>query len=388
MKKKIVILGSTGSIGISTLEVIKVKKKSFIIELLSANKNYKLLIKQAKYFKPKKILINDKRYFYKLKSGLKKTKIKIYYGNESLSSIINKKVDYTMSSIVGIAGLKPTLDAIKFSKVIAIANKESIVCGWNLISKKLKKYKTKLIPVDSEHFSIFHLCKNSQDKDIEEIIITASGGPFLKTPINKLNKIKPKEAVKHPTWKMGKKISVDSANLMNKVFEMIEACKLFKFNVSKYKIMIHPQSCVHSIVRFKNGLTKMVLHEADMKIPISNSIYESDTKLTNIQKVDPKILTKLTFDSVDHKRFPSIKLFKKILSAGISAPTIINAANEELVSLFLKNKIKFTDIVKNLNKLIQHKEFKKISQKEPKSLNDINILDKWARLKTHKISVR
>ena len=253
MKKKIVILGSTGSIGRSTLEVIKKDKKNFDVVLLTANNNFTKLIQQAKEFKVKNVLIKNEKFYLKVKNSLKKTKTRVYSGDASINKIISRKIDLTMSAIVGLAGLQPTVDAIKVSKTVALANKETIICGWHLLSKLKKKYKTEILPVDSEHFSIMELTKNVTDDEIEEIIITASGGPFLRVPRNKLNDIKPKQAINHPNWKMGKKISVDSANLMNKVFEVIEAYKLFGFKKKKYRIMIHPQSYVHSIICFKNG---------------------------------------------------------------------------------------------------------------------------------------
>jgi 1-deoxy-D-xylulose-5-phosphate reductoisomerase len=293
-----------------------------------------------------------------------------------------------MSAIVGIAGLQPTIESIKISKVVAIANKESIICGWDLISKFIKKYKTTILPVDSEHFSIAELTKNIKDKDIEEIIITASGGPFLRVSKNRLSRITPKEAVRHPNWKMGKKISVDSANLMNKVFEVIEAYKLFNFNKKKYKIIIHPQSYVHSIIRFKNGLVKMIMHNTDMKIPISNTIYGNKNKFLKINKINTNTLNGLTFYNVDVKRFPSIKLINKCLNLGHLAPTIVNASNEVLVKLFLTKKIGFLDIVRNINKIIEDKDFKKYAKRRPKGINDIKIADNWARLKTMSMCVR
>ena len=259
MRKKIAILGSTGSIGKSTLDVISKNRKNFDIVLLSANNNYKKLIQQAKKFKARNIIIKNELHYQKVKKLLKKTKTKVFSGDIPLSSIISEKLDFTMSAIVGLAGLQPTVDAIKVSKTVALANKETIICGWHILKKLKNKYRTEILPVDSEHFSIMELTQNTKDDEIEEIIITASGGPFLHTPLKKLNFITASQAIKHPNWKMGKKISVDSANLMNKVFEVIEAHKLFKFNRRKYRIIIHPQSYVHSIIRFKNGLTKMIL---------------------------------------------------------------------------------------------------------------------------------
>ena len=388
MRKKIAILGSTGSIGRTTLEVIKSDKKNFEIVLLTANNNYKKLIQQAKEFKVRNVLIKNEIFFNKVKNALKNHKTKVYCGNKSLCSIVKKKLDYTMAAIVGIAGLKPTIECIKISNNVAIANKESIICGWDLISKSIKKYKTNIIPVDSEHFSIMELSKNSQDNEISEIIITASGGPFLKTPIRKLKYVKPHEAIRHPNWKMGKKISIDSASLMNKVFELIEATKLFKFNHKKYKILIHPQSYVHSIICFKNGLTKMILHNPDMKIPISNIINGCDNKYFNVKKINSKTLNKLNFYEVDKKRFPSVNLISKCLNTGSLAATILNASNEELVSMYLKKKLKFTDIVRNLHKILKHKNFVKYAKKRAKNIKDIYMIDKWARLKIRSMSVR
>ena len=385
MKIKIAILGSTGSIGKSTLDIIRKDKKNFDVVLLTANNNYKKLIQQAKQFKVKNVLIKNHKFYLKVKNSLKKTKV--YSGDISIKKIFSKKLDYTMSAVVGLAGLQPTIDAIKISKTVAIANKETIICGWNILSKFIKKYKTQILPVDSEHFSIMELTKNVSDSDVEEIIITASGGPFLKKPLNKLNHVKPVQATNHPNWKMGKKISVDSANMMNKVFEVIEACKLFRFNKKKYKIVIHPQSYVHSIIRFKNGLIKMILYNTDMKIPISNTIYQNENSFSNKSKIDTKILNKLNFEKVNINKFPSIKLIKKCLNSGYSTPIIINASNEVLVDLFLKRKINFLDIVATINKIFKDEDFNKYAKRKPKSVKEIKIIDDWARLKTTNMCV-
>ncbi len=382
MKKKIAILGSTGSIGKSTLEVIKKDKKNFDIILLTANNSYKKLIQQAKEFKAKNVLIRNKKFYIKVKNSFRNSKTKVFSGDVSIKKIVSKKLDYTISAVVGLAGLQPTIDAIKISKIVAIANKETIICGWQILSKALKKYKTKVVPVDSEHFSIMELTKENSNNDISEIIITASGGPFLKTPIKNLKKIKPKQAIKHPNWKMGKKISVDSANMMNKVFEVVEASKLFNFDKSKYKIMIHPQSYVHSIIRFKNGLIKMILYRTDMKIPISNIINGSKNNTIKESNINIKNLNNLNFQKINTKKFPSIKLLHKFFTLGPSTPIIINAANEVLVDLFLKGKIEFLDIVKVINKILRGKDFKKYARRKPSSIKVIKMADNWARLKT------
>ena len=223
---------------------------------------------------------------------------------------------------------------------------------------------------------------------MEEIILTASGGPFLNMSKNKMSNVSPAQAIKHPNWSMGKKISVDSANLMNKVFEVIEACKIFKFKKTKYRIMIHPQSYVHSIIRFRNGLIKMILHNTDMKIPISNTLYGKENFISNIKKINTITLNNLSFQNVSSNKFPAIKLINKCLNSGFLAPTIVNASNEVLVDLFLNNKIKFLDIVGTISKIFRDKDFKKYARKKPKTVKDIRIADNWARLKTMSLCVK
>ena len=387
MKKRIAILGSTGSIGKYTLDIIRKDKKNFQIILLTANRNYKQLIKQANEFKVKNILIYDDKYYEYTKEKLKYKKINIFSRKNKLSEIFNRKIDYTMSAISGLDGLKPTLEVIKFSKTIGIANKESIICGWYLIKKKLKKYSTKFIPIDSEHFSIWNLTREYSNNDIEEIILTASGGPLLNSSIRFQKTITPEKAVMHPNWKMGKKISVDSANLMNKVFEIMEANRMFNFDLEKYKILIHPQSYVHAIIKFKNGLIKMLLHDVDMKIPIFNSIYDDKLKYIASKKINSKTLNNLNFYEVDKTKFPSIKLLKKISKENTLYDTVITIANDELVKLFLQHKISLRQVVTNLVKIINLKEYKKYFSKKPTSLNEIHKVRKLVRLKTNGISV-
>ena len=388
MKKKIAILGSTGSIGKSTLDVIKRNKKNFNVVLLTANKNYKKLIQQAKDVKAKNVLINKKLFYDKVKKGLKNSSTKVHSGNISIKDIVKGKLDCTMVAIVGIAGLQPTLDAIKNSKSVAIANKESIICGWNILLKEVKKNKTKIFPVDSEHFSIMELTKNVDDKEVEEIIITASGGPFLNFSKKRLKNVRPAQAIKHPNWSMGKKISVDSANLMNKVFEVIEAYKLFRFDKKKYKIVIHPQSYVHSIILYRSGLIKMILYNPDMKIPISNILNGKKNNAKYVKNINIHKLSKLSFQKVNSNQFPSVNLIEKSLKYGLLTPTIINAANEVLVDLFLSNKIGFLDIVNTINKIFKDKDFRKYARRIPATINDIKTADNWARLKTNSICVR
>ena len=274
MKKKVAILGSTGSIGKTSLNILRKDSKKFEIVLLSANSNYPLIKKQIKIYKPKYFIVNDFNVFQKIKKNHKRNKVKIYNKFSDLN-LKNLKFDITISAIVGIAGLEPTIKFTKISKKILLANKETIICGWHILEKICKRTKTLVAPIDSEHFSINELTKNYDNKDVEKIYITGSGGPFLRKPIRQFKNIRVADAINHPNWEMGKKISVDSSTMMNKVFEVIEAFKLFSFEEKKYEIIIHPQSLVHAIVFFKNGQTKFLYHETDMKIPIANGIYEN-----------------------------------------------------------------------------------------------------------------
>ena len=387
--KKIAIFGSTGSIGTSLLDIIKKDQKNFNIELLTANKNYKKLIKQAKTFKVKNIIITDKTSFSIAKKLLKNSKIKVFLNFLSLKKIFikKKKIDYAMCSISGFQGLKPTLDIIKYTKTVAIANKESIICGWNLIKKDLKKYQTSFIPVDSEHFSIWSLINNNKNNIYEKIYITASGGPFRKFSLKKFSNISIKDALNHPNWSMGKKISIDSATMMNKVFEIIEAKKIFDLKYEQLEILVHPKSYLHAIVKFNNGLSKLLVHDTNMIIPIFNSIYHNDNKMIKSKKIDIKILNNLDLNKVDKKRFPVIKIIKKLSEKDSLFETVIVSANDKLVNLFLDNKIKFTDISKTLLKISSLKEFSKFKLIIPNNIDEINDLADYVSLKIDSMSV-
>ena len=349
--KKIIILGSTGSIGKQTLEIIKKDKNKFKILLLSTDKNINLLSKQIKIFKVKNIVVTNKKKYKILKKKFKK--IRIFPDFKKIDKKIITKADYAMSAISGIEGLRPTIGIIKKTKRIAIANKESLICGWSLIQKELKKHKTEFIPVDSEHFSIWSVIKDYQKSDIEKIILTASGGPFLNKMIKK--NILPRDATSHPNWVMGKKISIDSATMMNKIFEIIEAKKIFDIELNKFEILIHPKSYVHAIVKLKNGLIK--------------------------------ILNSLNLQKVRIKKFPVIKILDKITKKESLFDTVLVSINDELVNLFLENKIKFLDISSKLWYLINSPFFSKFKHQKPKNLAQIEKLNEFVRLKTRALSV-
>ena len=287
-----------------------------------------------------------------------------------------------MSSITGLDGLRPTLNAIKFTKNILIANKEAIICGWNLIEKEMSKNKTKFIPVDSEHFSIWSLLKRNELTKIDKIFITASGGPFLNLPKKNFSKISIKSALKHPNWKMGKKITIDSATLMNKVFEIIEAKNIFKIPYKDLKILIHPKSYVHAIIKFSNGLSKLLIHDTSMKIPIANAInYKNLSKNIKFNELDINKLNNLDFSSPDYNKFPSLKILKLLPNKISLFETVLITANDEVVKLFLNKKIKFTKIVPLINTIIKSKTFNKYKKITPKKLDNITKLSDFVRLK-------
>jgi 1-deoxy-D-xylulose-5-phosphate reductoisomerase len=369
MKKRIAILGSTGSIGKTLIEIIKKDKKNFEVILLTADKNYRQILKQAKILRVKNLIITDKKAYLKLSQN-NPDNIKIYNNYDCFNKIFKKKIDYVMSSISGINGLIPTTKIIKFTKKIAIANKESIICGWNLIKKDLKKYKTTFIPVDSEHFSIFYSLKGNNISNIEKIYLTASGGPLINTLKTKLKNIKISEAIKHPNWKMGKKISIDSATMMNKVFEIMEAKKIFNLNYDSLDILVHPSSYVHAIVKFNDGMIKIIAHDTNMKIPIFNSLHNSEKKIKT-DKLNIKKLNFLDLKKVDIDKFPSIKIIKQLKNNESSLETLIVLANDILVDLFLLKKIYFTDIVRFLQKIIKMKKF---NNHRLKKINDISSI--------------
>ena len=387
MKKKIAILGSTGSIGKSTIDLIKKDKDKFEVVLLTSHKNIKELDKQIKIFKVKNLIITENKSYLYFKKKYKNSKIKIFNSYKNLNYILNKRIDYTMSSISGLTGLEPTLKIIKKTKIIAIANKESIICGWDLIKKELKKYKTEFIPVDSEHFSIWSLIKNVNQNLIDKIYITASGGPFLNWPLKKIMKATPSNALKHPNWSMGEKISIDSATMMNKVFEVIETQRIFGLSKSKIKILVHDKSYVHAIVKLKNGINKILAHDTNMKIPIFNSIYHNTNKSFKSKELDIKKLNNLNLKNINVRQFPFLKILKIIPNMNTLFETVVVSANDELVNLFLKKKINYSQFQKKLLSIINLKEFQAYKKKKPINIKEISRLNNYVRLKIRELCI-
>ncbi len=375
---KISILGSTGSIGSTTLNIIKKNKKNFQIVFLSANSNIRTLFKQSKELNVKNVIIPNQKLNNKWKNTFKKNQIKIYHNFNSFDKIIKRKLDYVINGISGLDGLDPTLKIIKYTKNLAIANKESIICGWNLINKLLLKNKTNFIPVDSEHFSIYQLIKNHKKKNLKKIILTASGGPFLKR--KNLKKIKLQDALKHPNWTMGKKITIDSSTLMNKVFEVIEAKKIFNLDLKKIDILINPNSYVHAIVIFNNGTIKFLAHETRMDIPIFNSIYQlNNNAFYKTKNIDLNKINNLNLSQPNIKHFKTLNILKLIPSKDSLFETVLISVNDELVRMFLNNEIKYEKLLYYLLKIIKFPNFKKYCKVRPNSIKDILKTNKLAK---------
>ena len=384
MKKKIAIIGSTGSIGKNLLEIISNDINDFKINLLTADKDHKTLLRQAKKFNVTNLIIKNKSSYKVLKKKTSNTNIKVFNSFEHLGLIFKNKIDYVMNSIMGIDGLEPTIKIIKYTKNLAIANKESIICGWNIILKELKKNNTNFIPVDSEHFSIWYGLQNLKATNVEKIYLTASGGPFRKLSLNKFKKIKINQAVSHPNWTMGKKISVDSATMINKVYEVIEAKNIFNIPYQNIEIIIHPKSYIHALIKFTNGLTTIIAHDTTMKIPIFNSLYSKSDKKIFTNTINFKTLNNLNLSKLNSIRYPMIKLLKILPSKSSLFETVIVAANDTLVDLFLNKKINFINIQKELFKILKFKEFNKFKKISPKKLEDVIKLNDYVRLKVLK----
>ena len=370
MSKNIVILGSTGSIGKSTLNSI-VRKKNFKVILILANKNISELLKQCLNYKVKNAIIEDEKKYIKYKKNFENKNIKLFLGLKNIDKILNKRINYCVNSITGIDGLEPMLKIIPYTNKILIANKESIICGWDFILRKLKKFNTEFIPIDSEHFSIWKLTKNENINKVDKIILTASGGPFLNKKKKEISNIKPKFALKHPNWKMGKKISIDSATMMNKIFEYIEAKNIFNLKKNQLSILIHPSSFVHAIIVFKENIIKFLAHETDMSIPISSALnlHNKFDKKKNYNLISK--LNNLKFKKPSSKQFPLLSIIDMIPENSTFFETILITINDNLVNKYLNNHINYKSIHLNILKLLKTPFFVKFYKLKPKNIYDI-----------------
>lgn len=375
MKKRIAILGSTGSIGSQTLEVIREHIDRFDVEVLTANTNFELLIRQAKEFLPNAVVIKDEAHYQQLKEALSHLPVKVFAGSESLSQVVEMdSVDMVVTAMVGYSGLKPTIAAIKAHKDIALANKETLVVAGKIIIDLARKYQVRILPVDSEHSAIYQCLAGEGFNKIEKVILTASGGPFRKFNKEELKRVSPEQALNHPNWEMGPKITVDSASLMNKGFEAIEAKWLFHIEPDQIEVLIHPQSIIHSMVQFEDGSIKAQLGLPDMKLPILYAISFPERLKTRFPRLDFSNHSNLSFETADRKNFPNLDLAFNAMKQGGNIPCALNAANEIAVEAFLKRKIGFAEMPEIIEKGIHNIAF----VSEP-TIEDLENTDKEIR---------
>lgn len=345
MKKRIAILGSTGSVGSQTLSVIEEQSQFLTVEVLTAYSNAGLLIEQAIKYQPNVVVIGDKNRYSQVRDALENYDVKVYAGEDAISQVVEMDtIDIVMMGIVGFNALKPIISALKSKKKIALANKESLVVAGDIISKTALENGTQIIPVDSEHSAIFQCLMGELDNPIKRIVLTASGGPFRSISYDELKNVTPKEALQHPNWKMGSKVSIDSATLMNKGLEAIEAHWLFDVPSSKIEVVIHPQSIVHSLVYFEDGSVKTQMGYPDMRIPIQFALTYPVRLKNSFKSLDLLKNNVLSFESPDVKKFRNLALAFKALEIGGNIPCVLNAANDVAVQAFLNNKIGFQQI--------------------------------------------
>lgn len=358
MKRRIAILGSTGSIGTQALDVISQHPDLFEVELLTANNNKDLLIEQAIKFNANSVVISNESLYKEVEQALAPHFIKVFAGNEAISDILetSTNIDLVLASMVGFSGLKPTLAAIRNGKTIALANKETLVAAGEIVTDLSRKYNSAIIPVDSEHSAIFQSLQGER-ASIEKILLTASGGPFLDSTHREMESATKEIALKHPRWNMGAKVTIDSASMMNKGLEMIEARWLFDVSPSQIQIVIHPQSIIHSMVQFADGSIIGQMGVPDMRIPIQYAFSYPYRLPLNVERLDLFKVGTFTFRAPDPEKFPCIRIAYDSIKAGGNIPCIMNAANEVAVSAFLKDKIKFTEIPLIIEKTIEKCEF-------------------------------
>jgi 1-deoxy-D-xylulose-5-phosphate reductoisomerase len=373
--KRLAILGSTGSIGVNTLDIVSHFPEEFQVIGLSAGLNIQLLKKQILQFRPKLVSVLDKELSDTLRRDLLHLPVEMVHGVEGLIQVAtHPEVDEVVSAIVGAVGLIPTLSAIKTGKTIALANKESLVMAGKIMMDEAQRNHAQILPVDSEHSAIFQSLLGHRKEDVRRLILTASGGPFLNLPIDRLHEVTVKEALNHPQWEMGKKVTIDSASLMNKGLEVIEAHWLFNISVEKITIQIHPQSVVHSMVEYIDGSIMAQMGIPDMRIPISYALAFPHRLPLNLPPLDFSQRGGLTFFSPDLERFPCLRLAYRSIEIGETMPAILNAANEVAVNAFLGRSLKFTEVPLLLQRVMEEHEVKSVH-----TIEDILRADQWAR---------
>jgi 1-deoxy-D-xylulose-5-phosphate reductoisomerase len=373
--KRLSILGSTGSIGVNTLHIVSQFPERFTVVSLSAGLNTQLLKRQILQFRPKVVSVLTKELSEALRRELTNVPVEIVHGIEGLIQVAtHPEVDQVVSAIVGAVGLIPTLSAIKTGKTIALANKETLVMAGKIVMEEAKQNHVQILPVDSEHSAIFQALLGHRKEDVHRLILTASGGPFLNLPTPRLHEVTVKEALNHPRWEMGKKITIDSASLMNKGLEVIEAHWLFDIPVERIVILIHPQSVVHSMVEYVDGSIVAQMGVTDMKIPISYALSFPERLPLNLPRLDLSRNEALNFSQPDLERFPCLKLAYQSIKIGETMPAILNAANEVAVNAFLEGSLKFTEIPLFLQRVMGEHEVRSVH-----TVEDVLKADHWAR---------
>lgn len=363
--KSIAVLGSTGSIGTQTLDVIEKNPDSFKVFALTANNNYKLLIQQAIKFKPKYVVINEKKHYNEVKKALQPYKMQVLEGYENILSICAEpSVDIILVAIVGYSGMMATLAAVENKKQVALANKESLVVAGDIIMSKAKENNVEILPVDSEHSAIYQCLVGESYSNIEKIYLTASGGPFRGFSSQQLDRVTKEQALKHPNWNMGSKITIDSATMFNKGLEMIEAKWLFNLHPGQIDTIVHPQSIVHSLVQFVDGSIKAQMGLPDMRTPIHYALFHPNRTYSSSKRFSFADYPALTFEQPDYEVFKSLKISIEVMKRGGNLPCVMNAANETAVKAFLQDKINFVDIFKIVEKTLESFSFKKIDNIE------------------------
>lgn len=344
-QRRVTILGSTGSVGRNTIDIIARQPEAYAVEALTAHGNAALLIEQARQLKPRFVAIGNESHYSAVKDGLAGTGIEVAAGRAAVIEAAARPAEWVMSAIVGAAGLEPTLAAVRRGALIGLANKETLVCAGALVMREVAQHKAVMLPVDSEHSAIFQVFERDHVDAIEKIILTASGGPFRQRTVAEMAEMTPEQAVAHPNWSMGAKISVDSASMMNKGLELIEAYHLFGLPESQIEILVHPQSVIHSMVAYKDGSVLAQLGSPDMRTPIAYALGWPKRIAAPADKLDFGKIKQLTFEAPDPARFPALRVAREALKAGGGTPAVLNAANEIAVAAFLDRQVRFTDIV-------------------------------------------
>ncbi|MCH2549417.1 MAG: 1-deoxy-D-xylulose-5-phosphate reductoisomerase [Alphaproteobacteria bacterium] len=377
-QRTVSILGSTGSIGRSTVDLLSSNRDQFKVIALTAQSNIELLAEQARILEPEIIAISDSQRLRELKEALSGSSVEVVSGVRSIIEVAERSADIVVSAIVGSAGLRPTLSAIRQGKIVALANKECLVCAGDVVMDEVQKSKTVLLPIDSEHNAIFQILAEKNYSEVERVILTASGGPFLGWTVNEMAKATPNQAMLHPNWDMGQKISIDSATLMNKGLELIEAAYFFPISHEKIDIVIHPQSVVHSMVAYIDGSILSQMGAPDMRTPISYTLAWPHRMMAPSERIDFSKLGNLTFEEPNLNKFPSLKLARDALAEGNGSTAVLNASNEIAVENFINKRIGFLDIASIVDATLS-----KVTGYPIKSLEDFEELDHESRETTH-----